>query len=90
MIEADEVDFAAVDPALVVDHLEVGQFRPADHAPRRGRPAIGHGLANLDFRVGDAWGVLGPGRPEALGGIGSGGRSGLQQETARDHAVPPG
>jgi hypothetical protein len=34
VVQADEVDFAAVDAALVVDHFEIGQFRAADHAPR--------------------------------------------------------
>ena len=58
VIVGDEGDLAAVDAALVVDHLEIGDLRLADHAVGRGRTAIGHGLAELDFGVAGAWSVL--------------------------------
>jgi hypothetical protein len=78
VVDADEGDLTAVDAALIVDHLEIGDFGAANHAIGRSRPAIWHGLADLDFRVGDARRVLGLGGPEAWGGIGRDGRSGLQ------------
>ena len=59
VIEADQIDLAAVDAALLVDHLEIGGFGLADHAIGGGGPAIGHGLTDLDFRVGDSRGVGG-------------------------------
>ena len=50
----DQVDLAAVDAALVVDHLHVGGLRLADI----GIDGIGarerHGLADLDFGIGRA------------------------------------
>ena len=75
VVEADESDLAPVDPALFVDHLEIGGFGATNHTVGGERPAIGHGLPDLDFRVGDAWGVLCPRGPEALGGIRGCGRS---------------
>src|SRR6185437_3302498 len=54
VIEADELDLAPVDAALLVDHVEIGGLGLADRAIGRGRPAIGHGLADLDLLVGDA------------------------------------
>ena len=54
VVEADEIDLAAVDPALFVDHLEIGGLGAADDAIGRGRAAVGHGLPDLDLGVGDA------------------------------------
>src|ERR1700677_2417672 len=90
VVEADEIDLAAVNPALIVDHLEIGSLGAADHAKGGCGPAVGYCLPDLDFRVGDAGRIFGPPWPDALGGICGGGRGRLQQETARDHAVPPG
>jgi hypothetical protein len=58
VIAGDEVDPAAVDAALFVDHVEIGDFGLADRAVGRGRTAIGHGVAELDFGVAGAWSVL--------------------------------
>ena len=69
---------SAVYAALLVDHLEIGGLGATDHAIGRGRPAIGHGLADLDFRVGDPRRIFGASSPEALGGICAGGGSRLQ------------
>ena len=65
VIEADEIDLAAVHAALLVDHLEIGGLGPADHAIGGGRAAIGHGLADLDLRIGDAGRVGCASRPGA-------------------------
>ena len=64
VIQADEIDFAAVYAALLVDHLEIGGLGATDHAIGGDRAAIGHGLPDLDFRVGDARGVFGPRGPK--------------------------
>src|ERR1700722_11085200 len=74
---------------LLVDHLEVGRFRPPDHAIGRERSAVGHGLADLDLGIGNTWRIAGPRGPEALGGMWGGGRSRLQQKTTRNHVIPP-
>ena len=58
VVEADEIDLAAVDAALIVDHLEIGGLRPADHAVGGGRSAVGDGLAELDLGVRDAGRIL--------------------------------
>ena len=54
VVVADVVDLPAVDAALVVDLLEVGAERLADGAVRRGRTAIGVGVADLDLGRGDS------------------------------------
>ena len=54
VVERDQVDLAAVDAAALVDHLEIADLALAERAERRHRPAIGHGLADLDFGCGDA------------------------------------
>jgi len=54
VIERDQVDLAAVDAALLIDHLEEGGFRLADGAVGGSRTAVRHGLANLYFGAGDA------------------------------------
>ena len=53
VVERDELDLASVDAALGVQHLEVRDLHPADHAEGRGRPAIGDALAELDLAVAD-------------------------------------
>jgi hypothetical protein len=89
VVEADEIDLAPVHPALIVDHLEVGRLGTADRPKGRRRTAVGYRLTDLDFRIGDAGCVLGAGGTGASGGICGGGRSRLQQDTTRNHAVPP-
>ena len=54
VVERDQVDLAAIDAAALVDHLEIADLALAERAERRHRPAIGHGLADLDFGCGDA------------------------------------
>src|SRR6185437_9197747 len=58
VVVGNEIDLAPVDAALFVDQLVVGGLRLADRAVRRGRPAIGHGVADLDLAVGDAGAVF--------------------------------
>jgi hypothetical protein len=52
VVQGEELDSAAVDAALVVEHLEVGGFRTRDRAIGRCRPAIGRGVAELDGDLG--------------------------------------
>ena len=54
VIEADELDLAAVDAALVIDHVPEGYDRLAIDAVGRGRSAIGTGVADLDLTVAGA------------------------------------
>jgi hypothetical protein len=77
VVQTDEIDLASIDSALIVDHLEIGCFGATNSAEGGSRPAVGYGLADLDFGVGDAGRVLGAGGPVALGGIGDCGRSRL-------------
>ena len=65
VVATDEVDLAAVDAALVVDHGEVGGLRLADGAVGRSRAAIGHGVADLDLGVADAGTVLAGGKSQS-------------------------
>ncbi len=58
VVAANEVDLAAVDAALLVDHGEVGRLRLADDAVGRGRAAVGHRIADLDLGIADAGSVL--------------------------------
>ena len=51
VIERDQVDLAAVDAALLVDHLKIGRVDAAHDAVDRDRARIGHGLADLDLGV---------------------------------------
>ena len=64
VVIGDEVDLAAVDAALVVDHLEIGFFGLADDAIGRRRTAVRHDIADLDLGIGRAGVVflLGEGR----------------------------
>ena len=54
VVVADEVDLAAVDAALFVDHPEVGFLGLADGAVSRRRARIGHDVADLDLGIGRA------------------------------------
>ena len=54
VVERDQIDLAAVDAAALVEHLEIADLALAERAERRHRPAVGHGLADLDFGRGDA------------------------------------
>src|SRR5262249_5046086 len=58
IIEADQIDLAAVDAALLVEHLEVGGFGATQSGPCRHGSAVRHGLSDFDFGVGDARAVL--------------------------------
>ena len=58
VVVTDEVDLAAVDAALVVDHPEIGILGLADDAVGGSRAAIGFDIADLDFGVGGAGVVL--------------------------------
>ena len=88
VVEADEVDLAAVHAALLVDHLEVGGLRAPDHAVGRRRPAVGHGLPDLDLGVGDAGRIVGARRTRACGEGRCGGAR-LQECTSSDHVDSP-
>ena len=54
VVVGNEVDLAAVDAAIVVDHPHIGAHRLADDAIGRRRPRIRHDVADLDLGVGDA------------------------------------
>src|SRR6185437_9520606 len=54
IVEAHQPDLAAVHAALVVDHVEEGEFALAERAVSGDRAAIGHGLADLDLLVSDS------------------------------------
>ena len=50
-IEADELDLAPVDAAVLVDHLKVSRLGAPGCAILRERAAIRHDVADLDFRI---------------------------------------
>ena len=54
VVIGNEIDLAAVYPALLVDHVEKGGLRLADHAVGRGRAAIRVRVADLDLGVAGA------------------------------------
>ena len=54
VVHGEELDLAAVDAALFVQHLEIGFADPAEHAVERAGAAVRHGLAQLDLGVGRA------------------------------------
>ena len=58
VIKREEGDAPAVNPALLVNHAEIGAFTLADNAGRGKRPAIRHGLADLDLAVAGAGAVV--------------------------------
>ena len=55
------LDLATGDSALVIDHLKEGGLALANDAISRKWPAIGHGVADLEFRGGDARCIRGHG-----------------------------
>jgi hypothetical protein len=89
VVDVEEIELAAVDAALLVDHSEVSGLGPPDNAVGGGRPAERDRLAELNFRVRNAGRVFGPRGPEALGGICGGGCSRLHEETTRYHGSLP-
>ena len=58
IVVGDEIDLAAVDATLIVDHPEEGGVGFSDDRVNRGRTAIGHRVADLDLGIGDADVVL--------------------------------
>ena len=52
IVEADELDLAAIDAAFGIDLLEIGLLRPADDAEAGCRAAIGQRLPDADFVLG--------------------------------------
>ena len=54
VVIGDEGDLAAVDAALLVDHLEIGSLGLADGRVGRSRAAIRHDVADLDLGIGGA------------------------------------
>ena len=58
VVAADEVDLAAIDAAVLIDHGEIGGFGLADGAVGRSRAAVRHGVADLDLVVAGAGSVL--------------------------------
>ncbi len=58
VVVGDEIDLAAVHPALVVDHLVIGGHRFADRSVGRGGSAVKAGIADLDLGIGDARAVI--------------------------------
>ena len=59
VVEANQVELAAVDPALLVDQLEIGGLGPGDRAVGRSGSAVREALADLDPRgVRDAVGAF--------------------------------
>ena len=65
VVAADEIDLAAVDATLLVDHVEIGGFGLAEDAVGRGRPAIRHGVTDLDLGIAGAGAVLAAGKSDA-------------------------
>jgi hypothetical protein len=87
VIERDELDFATVDPAGVVDHAVIGRLRAPDRRERRGRPAIGDRLPDLDVSVRNAGCRLALGRTRLSCNCAD--RRCDQHETAQKHRCPP-
>ena len=54
VVIGDEADLAAVDPAALVDHLEIRRFGFANRAEDLQTAAIGHDVADADFGIGHA------------------------------------
>ncbi|MGY4426678.1 hypothetical protein ACVWY2_009127 [Bradyrhizobium sp. JR6.1] len=49
VIDRDELDLAAIDAAMLVDHVEIGRFRPPDGRERGERSGVGHDIADTDL-----------------------------------------
>jgi hypothetical protein len=54
VVHGEELDLAAVDAAVFVQHLEIGFADPAEHPVQRARAAVRHGLPDFDFSIGRA------------------------------------
>src|SRR5262249_15085233 len=52
VVGADQVDLAAVDAALIVDHLHVALLGRTERRAPTARAGIGHRLADLDLAIG--------------------------------------
>jgi hypothetical protein len=52
VVQRDQVDFAAIDPAFGVDLLKIGRGSAPDGSEARRSTAVRHGLADLDLGVG--------------------------------------
>ena len=90
VVEADQIEFSAVDAAHLVGHLAISDFRPPVHAVGRGGSAVRHGLADLDLGIGDAGRVGGLRRP-CPRDTDDRARARLQKRTTRQHYLdaPP-
>ena len=89
VVETEEIELAAVDAALFVDHLETRGFRPANETIGGRWTAVGHGLAKLDLGIGDAGRIDGPRGPEPRSEICGGGATRLQEYATRHHGFLP-
>jgi hypothetical protein len=54
IVERDQSDLATVDAALIVDHLEEGHLGLTDRPICGCRPAVRHGLTDLDLGIGSS------------------------------------
>jgi hypothetical protein len=54
IVIGDEIDLAPVDAAFGVDHVEEGGLGLPEHAIGRGRPTIGHDVADPDLAIAGA------------------------------------
>ena len=54
VVIGDEAHLAAVDPAALVDHLEIRRLGFSNRAEDLQTPAIGHDVADANFSVGHA------------------------------------
>jgi hypothetical protein len=88
IVKADEVELAAVDPALLVDHLEIGGLGPGDRAVGGSGSAVREALANLDLGIRDPGRIRGPGGAKPGSGGSGGGRERLQKQATRNHGFP--
>ena len=82
VVDADQVDPAAIDAALIVDHLHVGLLGQTGNRESGARTGIRHGLADLDLVIGHPRRVLG-GRRQCHGAAQE-----QAAEQARKHAAP--
>ena len=87
VVEGDEIDLTAVDPAGVVDRAVEGRLGAPDRREGRGRAAIGDRLADFDLSVGNPGGGLTLGRPRVSGYRAGNGRD--QHQTQQKHGLSP-
>ncbi len=89
IVVGDEGDLAAVDAALLVDLVEVGNLGLADHAIGGRRPTIRHDVADLDLGVAGAGIVLAGGNGTSGGGEDDGGRQCCGAQNCWAHGLSP-